>query len=247
MRSPVFPDGSFEFVPIKEESRFAKAEQIPTCNDLPSWKARTISLADYLPEEVRHYRTHADPEFKTFTYGDTPSSRAANLAHVAPGDQIWFLARLWNHAGARWTGDSDFYFIGFLQIEWNRHFAGGMGPDDVPSDVWEQIQGNAHYRRMLAGDRRAFRILCGRPRESRRFDRALRVTPEVAALVFGGSYDESSGGFRTDGRVLRNKNGRPRLFRHFGSITRAVQCFLDSRDPGQRLCIEALKSAAPTC
>ena len=36
LRSPMFPDGTFEFVPIKEESRFSQAEGIRSYNDLPS-------------------------------------------------------------------------------------------------------------------------------------------------------------------------------------------------------------------
>jgi hypothetical protein len=43
---------------------------------------------------------------------------------MVPGDQLWFLARLWNYDGARWTGGSDFHFIAFLQVEWNRYFGG---------------------------------------------------------------------------------------------------------------------------
>ena len=245
MRSPVFPDRNFEFVPIKEESRFSEAAGIPTYNDLPSWASRTQSLAGFLPERVRHYRVHADPEFETFTYGDISSSRAANLARMVPGDQLWFLARLWNYDGARWTGGSDFHFIAFLQVEWNRYFEAGTCPDDVSVAVRERIRNNAHYR-MLAGDRCAFRILGGQPRESRRFDRALKVTPEVASLLFGGSYDKPSGVFKRGGEVLKNKNGKPRRFDMFGSITRAIQCFLDSRYPDQQRCIETLRKRATT-
>lgn len=244
MRSPVFLDGSFEFVPIKEDARFAEAEQIPTYNEVPSWKDRTTPLANYLPEGVRHYRTHADPEFETFTYGDIPSPRAANLAQVAPGDQLWFLARLWNHDDARWTGGSDFYFIAFIEVERNHSFPADTDPEDIEPGLRKRIQNNAHYRRILAGDRSAFRILYGDRRGSCRLDRALRLTPEVAGLLFGGSYDKVRGVFRSGGELLRNKNGTPRRFDRLGSITRAIQWFLDSGHPKQRLCMEALKRAA---
>ena len=53
LRSPVFPDGTFEFVPIKEESRFSQAEGIRSYSDLPSWTGRVRSLAGFLPERVR--------------------------------------------------------------------------------------------------------------------------------------------------------------------------------------------------
>ena len=193
LRSPVFPDGTFEFVPIKEESRFSQAEGIRSYSDLPSWTGRARSLAGFLPERVRLYRAHADPEFETFTYGDILSVRAANLAGVEPGDQLWFLARLWDHDGTRWTGASGFYFIGLLEVEQNRFFAAGTRLEGIPPAVRKRIGNNAHYHRLLAGDTAAFRILCGRQAASWRFLRALRVTPKVAGVLFGGSYDGSSG------------------------------------------------------
>ena len=228
LRSPVFPDGTFEFIPIKEESRFSRAQGIPSYGDLPSWTGRARSLADFLPDRVRGYRAHADPEFETFTYGDILSGRAANLAGVGPSDQLWFLARLWDHDGTRRTGASDFYFIGLLEVEQNRLFTAGTRPEGIPPAVRERISNNAHYHRLLAGDTAAFRILCGKQAASWRFHRALKVTPKVAGVLFGGSYDESDGVFRQGSKTLTNKNGRPRRFDRFGSITRTIQCFLDS-------------------
>ena len=244
LRSPVFPDGTFEFVPIKEESRFSQAEGIRSYSDLPSWTGRARSLAGFLPERVRLYRAHADPEFETFTYGDILSVRAANLAGVEPGDQLWFLARLWDHDGTRWTGASGFYFIGLLEVEQNRFFAAGTRLEGIPPAVRERIGNNAHYHRLLAGDTAAFRILCGRQAASWRFLRALRVTPKVAGVLFGGSYDGSSGVFRRGSEVLKNKNGRPRRFDRFGSITRTIQCFLDSGATDQERGVRTLNRMA---
>lgn len=67
VKSPVFPDGSFEFVPIKESVSFAQARSILRYGDLPRWTARASSIADFLPDRLRDYRAHADPEFETFT------------------------------------------------------------------------------------------------------------------------------------------------------------------------------------
>ncbi len=151
LRSPVFPDGTFEFVPIKEESRFSQVSGIPSYNEVPSWTDRTDSLGEFLPERVRSYRAHADPEFETFTYGDIQSPRASNLTDLVPGDQLWFLARLWNHDGARWTGSSGFCFVGFIEVEQNFYFAPGTRPEDIPPNLCGRIgkarsvqQGGAH-------------------------------------------------------------------------------------------------------
>ena len=244
LKSPVFPDGTFEFVPITEDDRFSRAAGIPTYHYLPSWTGRVRCLAELLPERVRRYRTHADPEFETFTYGDVETPRAANLALIQPDDQLWFLARLWNHDGIRWTGDHDFYFIGYIQVEQNLTFAAGTQTADISVKVRKRIENNAHFRRLLAGHRDWFRVLLGRPRTSCRFNRAFKVTADVAALLFGGSYDASTGLFNIGKETLRNKNGRPRRFRHFGSITRAIQCFLDSSVREQRDCVEKLVKIA---
>lgn len=244
LRSPVFPDGTFEFVPIKEESRFSRAEEIRSYSALPSWTGRALSLADFLPERVRQYRAHVDPDFGTFTYGDILSARAANLAGVEPGDQLWFLARLWDHDGARWTGASGFYFIALIEVEQNRYFAAGTRPEAMPPSIRERISNNAHYHRLLAGDTAAFRILCGRKGASWRFLRALKVTPKVAGVLFGGSYDQSSGVFRRGSTILKNKNGTPRRFDRFGSITRTIQCFLDSGTSDQERGVQTLNRMA---
>ena len=154
------------------------------------------------------------------------------------------LARLWDHDGTRWTGASGFYFIGLLEVEQNRFFAAGTRPAGIPPAVRERIGNNAHYHRLLAGDTAAFRILCGRQAASWRFLRVLRVTPKVAGVLFGGSYDGSSGVFRRGSEVLKNKNGRPRRFDRFGSITRTIQCFLDSGATDQERGVRTLNRMA---
>ena len=248
LKSPVFPDSTFEFVPIEEDDCFSRAEGIPTYHDLPSWTGRIRCLAELLPERVRRYRAHADPDFEKFTYGDIDTPRAANLNLIKPGDQLWFLARLWNHHGTRWTGDHDFYFIGFIEVERNLSFAKGTRPADISAKDRKRIENNAHYRRLMAGDREWFRVLCGKPRRSCRFNRALRVTADVAGLLFGGLYDASKDMYiGPRGIPVKNKNGRPRSFRHFGSITRTIQCFLDSSVPKERDCVEVLAKMARKC
>jgi hypothetical protein len=64
-------------------------------------------------------RTHNDPEFVTFTYGDFPTTvpRASNLRKLKTGDQLFFLARLVNWSNDAFTDNGGFYLIGFLDIE----------------------------------------------------------------------------------------------------------------------------------
>lgn len=247
LRSPIFQDGTFEFVPIVEDASFSGSELIPTYSDLPSWTGQYQCLADLFSKKVRRFRTHADPEFHTFTYGDIGSPRAANLAYVQPGDHLWFLARLWNHDGAHWTGAHHFYLIGFIEVKLNLEFQAGIQPVDISVNVRKRIENNAHYKRVLAGDRQWFRVLCGKPRKSSRFKRALKVTTDVAGLLFGGSYDASTGFFKRGKETLKNKNGQPRSFQQFPSITRTIQCFLDSNVPEQQEYMNELNRMAREC
>lgn len=235
LRSPIFPDGTFEFIPIKEHRDFANFGGIPRYCDLPTYTRRAESLAAYVPKRVALYRVHLDPEFSTFTYGDILSPRASNLRDVTERDQVWFLARLWNHNGPGWEQGSGFYFIGLFEVEDNIFVEAGTEPEGFPAAVRQRIQANAHYKRWAgAGDRSAFRVITGRRPGSFRFDRGLRVTPEVVAHVFGGRYEPRGGLFWVGGEILTNRNMRPRRFENFGSTTRTVQPFLDSAIVGHQ-------------
>jgi len=46
--------------------------------------------------------------------------------------------------------------------------------------------------------------------------------------LVGGRHDLQSGVFHSAGEILRNRNGAPRRFELFGSVTRTVQAFLDT-------------------
>lgn len=242
LRSPIFPDGSFEFVTILESARFQNVTTIPNYGDLPSWTGRRRGLADFLPESLRGERTHHDPDFEHLTYGDVQSARGASLKQAVPGDQLWFLARLWESDGTALLGPSRFYFVGYLEVEANLFFENGQG--EYPPTLRTRLQANAHWLRCDAGDPGTFRVLVGKLDASRRFQTAVEVTPDIAAHLFASNYNEQTDGFVQASEVSRNKNGKPRLWRHFGSITRAVQWFLDSNVPDHQAHLEALASIA---
>lgn len=241
VRSPVLPDGTFELVPIKEPSRFRDDDAFPRYCDLPSWTGRWRALGDVVPDRVRTFRAHADPDFDALTYGDIEDSRAANLARVVPGDELWFLARLWQHDGQRFTGPSAFFFVGVIEVEHNlRLEAKASG---VPDAIRSRVERNAHWRRMLAGDPARFRVLLGSER-SHRFRHAIRVTPDVAAMLFAGEHDAVADQFVRPCGIVTNKNGRPATMRYFGSITRTIQSFVDTDVAWQRPFFDKLQALA---
>jgi hypothetical protein len=247
LRSPIFQDGTFESVPIKESSEFASAPGVPSYRTLRAFNPPgTETLARFVPEKVADYAVHADPEFDTHTYGDVDSPKGAALRTAAPGDQLWFLARLWGHDRVRWTGESDFYLVAHLTVLRNVFVVSGVGADDLADEVRAMIRENAHYKRLLLGSRKAFRVIVGDAARSRRFRRAIRVTPKLAGHIYGGIYDGRDGLYRCNGRVLVAKNGKPRRFETFGSATRTVQSFLDSNRPSDLEHLEALRKLAET-
>lgn len=131
LRSPIFDDGSFEFIPIPTLCKLATCQVngwdcskcppyysvFPRYEELASPNGR--DLAGFLPREFVRIRTHNDPEFVTFTYGDFPTAvpRASNLRRLKVGDQLFFLVRLVNWACGAFTDKAGFYLIGFLDIE----------------------------------------------------------------------------------------------------------------------------------
>lgn len=245
LKSPVFPDGTFEFVPIKESSRYTH-DGIPTYSDLPSVNGLSDSLAAYIPPAIAQYAVHNDPEFVTFTYGDVMSPRASNLRHIEPGDELWFLARLWEHDGCRWLGTSDFYFIGRLSVEKNVLVRDGTRPDSIDDEVRERIRDNAHYHRLaIAGAHDPFRVIIGDRERSCRFRQALKITPDVVGLLYAATYESERNIYVRQGKVACNRtNPRPRTFLNFGSTTRSIQSFLDSSDDVESLSLEKLLELA---
>lgn len=118
IRSPIFSDGTFEFLPIPEP-RSLWAPTLPAYPKLSSFNDPSEPLSTYVSDHYRNVRLHDDPEFRTFTYGDNPnaSPRAAGLRSCGPGDYLFFLARLAPYREGRFVGDPGFYLVGFYLIE----------------------------------------------------------------------------------------------------------------------------------
>ncbi|ELZ33684.1 Nmad3 family putative nucleotide modification protein [Halorubrum tebenquichense] len=139
-RGPVYPDGSFAYVPIPESAatlpreRFAVDEPLPTYADL--------DLPFALPSELREVPVHADPEFpgvhgrERASYGDPHGVKAGRIAGLGPGDWLCFYATLslrprdWRGPGEERVGDAGADDRGG---EWLRE-RGVAVDDDLPSE-----------------------------------------------------------------------------------------------------------------
>lgn len=97
-RGPIYPDGSFVYIPIPE--REPTAEAVPTYGDL---LAELGPLPVSVDDDLRDRRVHLDPEFaeyptcSQYTYGDEHGVKAGPLAELKAGDSLYFYATLSRH------------------------------------------------------------------------------------------------------------------------------------------------------
>ena len=113
-QSPLFDDGRFEFVPITASSddgfTFADLRQFyaPDTPLIKRFSSLRISPAT---------KIHNDPEFATFTFGDSPMVKPG-LQPMAKGDFLFFLVRLVPYRNQQYEPDEAiFALIGFLEID----------------------------------------------------------------------------------------------------------------------------------
>jgi hypothetical protein len=93
-RGPIYPDGSFVYVPIPERE--------PTDGDVPTYAELGVldDLPFDVPEKLHDRRVHIDPEFADYygrdryTYGDEHGVKAGPLSTLEPGDYLLFYATL---------------------------------------------------------------------------------------------------------------------------------------------------------
>jgi len=211
LRSPLFRDHTFEFVPISE----GYVDGLPRFSSYKSKCGRPPE--DFIPKGYLNQAMHDDPEFETYTYGDSPENnpRAANLRRLVRGDSILFLARLveWNEVDG-W-GLAGFYLVGELVLD------RVVRRSELVADpeLARPVSHNAHVIRWLLNrylEPHNFWVFIG-SRESRRFVHAVPFDGELMTRVL----------VAADGSTLkRHKEMTDLLF--VGSNTRACRIIDDS-------------------
>src|SRR5215472_10168750 len=239
LRSPIFLDVRFEFVPIPEEGNVGecvKADITPiTYGDLFCYNSsrELLSLFSHkLQDEFANRVVHYDPNLNNindtlhagFTYGDIPhiNARASSLRGAQPGDLLFFLANLASYdrdKGMYIQGRRALYLIGFIEINTVLEYLPKKkllyDPlSDCHYDVL-QFAKNAHVKRLLTlpqrFERQPFMMFEGSGR-SRRFEFAVPITRQLCDMC------------------MRDKENRPFDYGKFrsldaciGAYTRAVR------------------------
>ena len=228
--SPLFDDGTFEFITIPEEP-FAAGPHSVRYRDLRSHYNPNESLARWVPDRLLDAATHFDPEFDTYTYGDNVerAPRAFGLKEARPGDLMFFLVRLARWSTGRFTGETGFFLIGFIEVE--SVYRAPSDPAGAASPA--RYAANAHVRRAMNDGRwwDGFWVFAGTNR-STRFPRAVPVDRAFAD------------------RILRTASGRPYAWSSnrselqvIGSYTRACRRIIDPRESDYVVRTAALRRA----
>ncbi|UUZ77401.1 hypothetical protein LP414_09345 [Polaromonas sp. P1(28)-13] len=112
IQGPLFPDGSFDFVPIPDNSGYGLRTYGNTLG------VKGVPLSEYFPKgrqnAIHGQSMHVDPEFETFTYGD-PTAPKAGLRRLQRGDMLVFYAGL---SGWGYECEPALYLVGYFMVEW---------------------------------------------------------------------------------------------------------------------------------
>jgi hypothetical protein len=135
---PLFPDETFEYVPIPDDLNLVSDRSLFFC-DIPARSGG--SIARFVPERHRESPAHYDPEFDTFTYGDPARNKRRQLLRLGKGDMLVFYAGL---RPLEKNLGSKLYIIGYLTIL-QAHAITSLSPWPPPKH--QHLWNNAHFRR----------------------------------------------------------------------------------------------------
>jgi hypothetical protein len=143
-RGPVYPDGSFAYVPIPESAATLPRGEFPVDEPLPTYADLDLPFA--VPADLRETPVHLDPELPGVhgrdraSYGDPHGVKAGRIAGLEPGDWLFFYATLslrphgWGGPGegsrrGGTEGDSDLRPDDDLAPDWGAYLFAGIRVD----------------------------------------------------------------------------------------------------------------------
>jgi hypothetical protein len=166
IQGPLFQDGTFEYIPIPDDS--GKDER--TYGNTTGKYGK--KLVEYFPEsrkaKVANQSIHFDPEFLTFTYGD-PTSPKAGLRHLQQGDMLIFYCGL---EGWDFKSSPALYLMGYFEI-----LAAGKAIDFSANELKDHFSKNYHVRhREIYEHQKRKLILVKGSSKSRLLNRAICIS-----------------------------------------------------------------------
>lgn len=160
----LFPDGSFEYIPIPDGSG---VDERTYGNTVGRYGRRLVEL---LPAPMRSRMAtqsmHVDPEFATYTYGD-PTAPKAGLRRLQRGDLLMFYAGL-QEVG----GEAALYLIGYFEVA-----RAGLASDFTDHELKVHFDANFHVRHpSVLGEQRQRLVLVQGGAGSRLLSKAVKIS-----------------------------------------------------------------------
>lgn len=159
--SPLFSDGTFEYVPIPEACELLPGKGV-TYPELPARSGGTLDIYSNSRGFV-----HYDPEFETFTYGEPNNPKRSQLLRLMTGDRLVFYSGFQGSNIAKGTC----FVIGYLTVR-------AIHPVPVaepwPPVTLNHLHRNAHFRRK--NPETTLVVVEGDPATSRLFNSALQLS-----------------------------------------------------------------------
>ncbi|MEO2033611.1 MAG: hypothetical protein ABGZ35_16150, partial [Planctomycetaceae bacterium] len=182
IQSPLFEDGTFEFVCIPDNKRVS-IHKYGTCVGKDG-----LPYSRYFPERQREkiaeQHIHLDPEFETYTYGD-PTTPKRSLRKLVTGDYLIFYCGLqdWDEASG-WNRERSpgLYIVGYFEVE-----LAGMATDFTKTKLKAEFGQNFHVR----------------------YPSVLEIQLEQLVVVKGGSGSRLLNNAHRISSVGKNRSGQP--------------------------------------
>ncbi|MFW9997769.1 MAG: hypothetical protein ACFFD4_37360 [Candidatus Odinarchaeota archaeon] len=162
---PIFDDGSFEFIPIKEKN--PGTGEMKTYGTTLGRKGKLLST--YLPPGLKDTPVHFDPEFESFTYGD-PTGKRYDLLKLEKGDLLVYYAGLTPYRTREYK--EALYLIGYFTVDKIIDIS-TLSEAEI-TRCREMYPNNAHWnRRQVLND---LVVAVGDPEKSRLLDKAVLLS-----------------------------------------------------------------------
>lgn len=173
VRGPLFPDGSFEYIPIPESK--------PTSDAVPTYA--DLDVETDVPDEYQDTPVHLDPEFpeyphcERYSYGDEHGIKASPLSKLSEGDYLFFYATLSTGAERPDWAPSDWGAFLIGQFRLARDAITGEEYRDLSATERAPYANNAHVKRSEF-DARV--LVVGDPDGSALYDTAIPLSTRTA-------------------------------------------------------------------
>jgi hypothetical protein len=214
---PVFPEETFEFLPIKSEVSAGTYRY----KDFPAKNTKYgKSLGDFLPSDIAEFYVHYDPDFNNFTYGQPVEEipRFWVLKKLKEADMIFFIASLAPYDAEVYKekdivlrnfqrGKKNKYVIGFFTIKGVALAKASKSQLEITSlsgnVTGDIVKTSHHYKRFEYNNPDHFILIVGNSQRSAPLNRAVKLTE---------GFRDTSFELNELGRsILRNNSHRLRI------------------------------------